>query len=255
MRRRFKSGWGKGDNVKLQNNPGSLMGASSEPWQFKTIDEGLEAYAKNLEDNYIKKGLTTVETIGPVYAPSNAVNDPAHTNNAWIPAVKQITNTLEHGKKANSDSKDNDEISSCSNEGESLESLKKYNGKFPETKVKFTKLPGNPNPDFECTWWVYNRRKELGVPIQGFGDAKDYPTYAKNAGWNIGKKPVQGAVMSIPANISGASGYQGHVAFVESVLDGGKKIHISEYNWDPHKYGERTLEVKDYMTFIYDKKK
>lgn len=245
-----ESWWGKGDNVKLQNNPGSLMGNSNHPWKYKTLQEGVEAYASILEENYIKKGLTTPETIGPIYAPTEgATNDPEHSNNNWIGNVKSIMNQLTSGTEKNSDK---DEKGSCTNTGGSLDSLKKYHGKLPKSKK--TEFSDNPNPWGECTWWVFNRRKELDIPILGFGDAKDYPIQAKNSGFSIGKKPVQGAVVSIPAYTGGALQY-GHVAFVEAVLDGGKRIHISEYNVIPHTYGERDLKVESYMTFIYDKKK
>ncbi|PWZ50200.1 secretion protein, partial [Staphylococcus pseudintermedius] len=47
------------------------------------------------------------------------------------------------------------------------------------------------------------------------------------------------------------NGY-GHIAFVESVSEDGKTIHISEYNFvRPQAYSERTLKVNDTMTFIY----
>ena len=52
------------------------MGNSNELWGYKTVEDNLEHYAKILKNEYIDKGLTTPETIGPKYAPTvNATND------------------------------------------------------------------------------------------------------------------------------------------------------------------------------------
>ena len=65
---------------------------------------------------------------------------------------------------------------------------------------------------------------------------------------------MQGAAVSWPPYVGGAGGY-GHVAFVEKVLDGGKKFIlvniIGMYLMDMEK---RTIDVLPQMTFIYDKK-
>ncbi|MBK3975973.1 glucosaminidase domain-containing protein, partial [Staphylococcus aureus] len=52
-----ESQWGKGANATKQKNPLSVMGAGTiHDRAFPTIDKGLEAGAKNLNELYISKG-------------------------------------------------------------------------------------------------------------------------------------------------------------------------------------------------------
>lgn len=52
------------------NNVGGMRGASG--WQkFDTIYDGIDGFLNNLSKNYIKKGLTTPETIVNKYAPGS----------------------------------------------------------------------------------------------------------------------------------------------------------------------------------------
>ena len=93
----LETGWGTSSAVKNQNNPGGLMSASSN-WMklqsFSTIEEGIDAMAKNLKKGYIDKGLTTIAQIGNKYCPVGAANDPNGTNSGWIPSVTSIYNQL-----------------------------------------------------------------------------------------------------------------------------------------------------------------
>lgn len=137
--------------------------------------------------------------------------------------------------------------------GASLDSLKKYKGKLPKYNNK--NYPGNPNPHGQCTWYVYNRRKQFGLAVSGWGDAYLYDQGARSAGLTVSNTPKQGAMVNWEAFTKGGPTKYGHVAFVESVSKDGKSFHISEYNWTPLSYGERTLRVSDYpkgtMHFIY----
>ena len=137
--------------------------------------------------------------------------------------------------------------------GASLDSLKKYKGKLPKYNNK--NYPGNPNPHGQCTWYVYNRRKQFGLKVSGWGDAHLYDQGARSAGLTVGNTPKQGAIVNWEAFTKGGPTKYGHVAFVESVSKDGKSFHISEYNWTPLSYGERTVRVSDYpkgtMHFIY----
>lgn len=54
------------------NNIGGQKGSGCGAYQaFATLDEGIIEFINNLSNNYISKGLTTPETIGPKYAESN----------------------------------------------------------------------------------------------------------------------------------------------------------------------------------------
>ena len=258
-----ESGWGKSANATGQHNPLSIMG-SGPLKHYDTIEDGMEAGAKNLYDLYISKGLDTPAKIQPKYAPNGASNDPTDLNSNWKRSVEHIQKQMSDGSKSSGSSDSAigsgggcSMSSSSVTGGGSLKALSKFKGSLPTPKNKthlMKAAQGNLYTYLECTWYVYNRRKELGIPISTFwGDAGRWAANAKKDGYAVGKKPVKGACVTWP--IQGGMPY-GHVAFVEGVSKDGKKIHVSEYNWAPkvHTYGERTIKVQDQMQFIYDKK-
>lgn len=77
----------------------------------------------------------------------------------------------------------------------------------------------------ECTWYAYNRRVELGLPVGSFwGNANTWAVNAAAAGYLVNHTPSVGAIFQTTA------GYYGHVAIVESVNSNGT-ITISEMNY------------------------
>jgi hypothetical protein len=89
-----ETGYGTSNAVANYNNPAGLMDPRSKDQKgfqkFDSIQEGLDAAASNLKRNYIDKGLTTPGTIGPIYAPPDAKNDPYGTNKDWPIVVSQV---------------------------------------------------------------------------------------------------------------------------------------------------------------------
>ena len=76
------------NNVGGNFRNGSLM-------TFSSLDEGIDFFVRNLKNNYIDMGLTSIETIQPKYAPVGAENDPNNLNSDWIPGVTRYYNELE----------------------------------------------------------------------------------------------------------------------------------------------------------------
>lgn len=105
-----ESGWGTGANAMKQNNPLSVMGNKSiGDSTYDTIEEGLEAGAKNLYEGYIKEGLDTPKKIGPKYAPVGAANDPTNLNANWIPNTEKVMKDLGAEEAGDSDSDDDED--------------------------------------------------------------------------------------------------------------------------------------------------
>lgn len=100
-----ESNWGKTANATVNKNPLSLMGAGPLR-SFPTIEEGLNAGAKNLFDLYISQGLDTPEKIGPKYAPVGATNDPTNLNSNWVTNVEKIQRSLSSTDNKDKDKKD-----------------------------------------------------------------------------------------------------------------------------------------------------
>jgi len=75
-----------------------------------------------------------------------------------------------------------------------------------------------------CTWYVYNKRAQIGRPVGSFwGNAVTWASYARSAGYTVNNTPAVGAVLQ------NGGGY-GHVAFVESVGADGS-VTVSEMNY------------------------
>lgn len=75
-----------------------------------------------------------------------------------------------------------------------------------------------------CTWYVFNRRAEMGRPIGSYwGNASSWAYSASAAGFLVNHTPERGAIIQ---NGGGA----GHVAVVESVDPNTGDITVSEMN-------------------------
>ena len=74
--------WNCSSLLKRCNNVGGMKGSGcsgSSYAGFATLEEGINAYMNNLYKNYISKGLTTAEAIGPKYAASNTWTNQVNT--------------------------------------------------------------------------------------------------------------------------------------------------------------------------------
>ena len=77
------------------NNVGGMMywnGSKSVLKSFNTLDEGIEAFVKNLKINYIDMGLDTIELIQPKYCPIG-INDNGN-NKYWVSGVTKYYKEL-----------------------------------------------------------------------------------------------------------------------------------------------------------------
>ncbi len=83
---------------------------------------------------------------------------------------------------------------------------------------------GNAYAYGNCTWYAFERRKQLGRPIGSFwGNGADWARSGAAAGFAVNKTPAPGAIMQ------NGGGY-GHVAIVETINSDGS-ITVSEMNY------------------------
>lgn len=76
-----------------------------------------------------------------------------------------------------------------------------------------------------CTWYVANKRMQIGKPLPAnLGDAWTWDDYAIAAGLPVDHNPAAGAAV-----VTGSYYRPGHVAYVEEVLPDGS-VRISEMN-------------------------
>lgn len=106
-------------------------------------------------------------------------------------------------------------------------------GKLPEgfDPNHATGDSGNAYPYGQCTWWAYERRVQLGLPVGShFGNGSMWGESAKALGyWVDNTARHVGDIISFSAGQEGADGYYGHVAIVEKINSDGS-IEISESN-------------------------
>lgn len=91
----------------------------------------------------------------------------------------------------------------------------------------------------QCTWFVYNRAKQLGItfdPYMGNGNQ-----WMEKSGYSTTKTPTEHSALSFSSSQAGADPVYGHVAFVEQVKSDGS-ILISESNF-------KGLGIISYRTF------
>ncbi len=88
---------------------------------------------------------------------------------------------------------------------------------------------GNAYVAGQCTWWAYNRRKQMGINTPSYlGNGGFWWQSAPGYGLRVDHNPEVGAAISFLPGQAGADGTYGHVGVVESV--NGNSIQISEMN-------------------------
>jgi len=89
---------------------------------------------------------------------------------------------------------------------------------------------GNRYADGNCTWYVYERRAQMGKPIGSYwGNANTWDTSATAAGFTVGRVPQPGSIIQWDEYSEPYVLYAGHVGVVERVLENGD-IVITEMN-------------------------
>ncbi|HFD7496489.1 TPA: CHAP domain-containing protein [Staphylococcus aureus] len=236
-----ETGYGKSEAVKTHNNVAGMMG-SGDLFKFDSIEEGIDAAAKNLYDLYFSKGLKTVDKIQPKYAPIGASNDPTDLNSNWKPTIKKIMKGID-GKASKSDD-------SCKKDKGDVG--KEYKGKIPSFS---NSNPGKNNlyDAGQCTWYAYGIRQKMGKPISTFWhDAHKWNERAEADGYKVGKTPKKGAAWIAEQGAGGHSNVTGHVGIVIDVKDKNTFV-VTEMNAEggPYKITQREVKMTEGYSFIY----
>lgn len=111
---------------------------------------------------------------------------------------------------------------------------------------------GNRYAFGNCTWYAYERRVQLGLPVGSFwGNAATWAMYARAAGYRVDHTPSVGAIAQWNA-YQGGAGYAGHVAIVESVnSDGSITISEMNYMYNFNRVTSRTIAPSSVSNFIH----
>ncbi|MFD0705414.1 CHAP domain-containing protein [Alloscardovia venturai] len=91
-----------------------------------------------------------------------------------------------------------------------------------------TSVLGGAYPWSQCTWYAYNRRTALGLPVGSYmGNGKDWANTGRRLGYVVNNTPHVGAAIVFQPGQAGADWTYGHVAVVERVNSDGSVL-ISE---------------------------
>ena len=88
-----ETGNGTSRAANEKNNIAGMMGKNGLR-SYDSVEESIFDMARNLRQNYLNQGKTTVAAIGAKYAPVGAGNDPTGLNNHWVTGVNRQLNKL-----------------------------------------------------------------------------------------------------------------------------------------------------------------
>lgn len=88
-----ETGNGSSKAAHEKNNIAGMMGRNGLR-SYKSVEESIFDMARNLRQNYLNQGKTTISDIGAKYAPVGATNDPTGLNNHWTTGVSRQLNKL-----------------------------------------------------------------------------------------------------------------------------------------------------------------
>lgn len=88
-----ETGNGKSKAAIEKNNIAGMMGANGLR-SYSSVEASIIDMARNLSNNYLEKGFSTISKIGSKYAPIGASNDPTGLNNHWVTGVSHYLDQL-----------------------------------------------------------------------------------------------------------------------------------------------------------------
>lgn len=113
---------------------------------------------------------------------------------------------------------------------------------------------GNAYSFSQCTWWVYVRRHELGLPVGSYmGNGNMWANSARALGYWVDNTPRHvGDIMVFAAGQAGADSSYGHVAIVEKINPDGS-IETSECGavMNGETYSRTYTNVSDFQFIHY----
>ncbi|MEW9052662.1 MAG: glucosaminidase domain-containing protein [Neobacillus sp.] len=91
-----ETGNGSSNAARFKFNVAGMMSKNGLK-SYSSVEESIFDMARNLRQNYLDQGRTTIAQIGAKYAPVGAANDPTSLNNHWVKGVQHYFNTLSNG--------------------------------------------------------------------------------------------------------------------------------------------------------------
>ena len=110
---------------------------------------------------------------------------------------------------------------------------------------------GNAYVAGQCTWWAYERRRQMGIGTPSYlGNGGQWWSSAPAYGLRVDHNPEVGAALSFLPGQDGADGFYGHVAVVEAVYGDGTFL-ISEMNALAGPFNTNTRTLTNYGQYWF----
>jgi surface antigen len=197
----------------------SIKQKSTVQWVRDLSDEDAVVIAWNAGPGYLSN---------PEYMPASEDGLPTETRN-YLASMHQLAGTEDQCSAAAAGSTGED-------------------GKAPGTSNGDI---GNKYAEGQCTWYAYERRKEMGIGTPSYlGNGGNWWQTAPKYGLRVDHTPQVGAAISFLPGQAGADGVYGHVGVVESVNPDGT-IGISESNWLGVRYKRHDRTLSDPGQYWY----
>jgi hypothetical protein len=88
-----ETGNGASNAARFKNNVAGMMGKNGLK-SYASVEESIFDMARNLRNNYMDEGKSTIAAIGAKYAPIGAANDPTGLNNHWVKGVQNYLDKM-----------------------------------------------------------------------------------------------------------------------------------------------------------------
>ncbi|EQA7703431.1 lytic transglycosylase domain-containing protein [Staphylococcus aureus] len=179
------------------------------------ISDSLSATAKKLKKD------------GANESPQKAIRTYNHSDQYVSDVMKHYNAYKDNVKWVKAGIKDPDKLGKTQGGTSGGGDIEDFKGDLPKPdKSKY----GVTYPYGQCTWYAYERRKELNLPVEtSFGNGGDWGSNAKAQGYKVNHEPKAGALASFPHGTFGSPAEYGHIAVIEKVKKDGSFI-VSESN-------------------------
>lgn len=111
---------------------------------------------------------------------------------------------------------------------------------------------GNGYGFSQCTWWVYIRRHELGLPVGSrMGNGAQWANSARQLGYWVDNEPRVGDIMVFAPGQAQSDSYYGHVAVVEAVSNGAVTTSETGASYGGRTFSRTFTNIHDFEYIHY----
>ncbi|MFB9860770.1 LysM peptidoglycan-binding domain-containing protein [Salinicoccus siamensis] len=228
---------------KTEAQPSNQNNEKEAPAVVEQSQNNTEAAEQSVQTTHSDNASQQVEPKQAATQPANQNNEKESSNVAQTSNQNRTEDVQQSANENNQNVNQSSQETPAVVENTSNNEVATQNVNSQETTQVQAPVPQAPAPSVasgsygsnyymtgDCTWYVFERRKEMGASVSNsWGDAKNWASAARSEGLQVNNTPSVGAIMQSAAFQNGSYSF-GHVAVVEAVNADGS-IVVSEMNW------------------------